>query len=151
LVENLRVAEEIGMRGELIDVALTFKILCTKYLEDMVKHAGHEDEDEGMAQVFTISEEDRQLSCYDAKYDKYINNVDDSVFPGIEGNLVTHPYCTDYMYLASNMNKNYLKNNKIESRKMLMDEENYELVNIFTRCAFILTDGGLDSAKTLDY
>ena len=49
------------------------------------------------------------------------------------------------------MNKNYLKNNKIESRKMLMDEENYELVNIFTRCAFILTDGGLDSTKTLDY
>jgi|FLMP01.2.fsa_nt_emb hypothetical protein len=40
LVENLKVAEEIGMRGELIDVALTFKILCTKYLEDMVKHAG---------------------------------------------------------------------------------------------------------------
>jgi hypothetical protein len=32
LVENLNKAEEIGMRGEVIDVALTFKILCTNKL-----------------------------------------------------------------------------------------------------------------------
>ena len=39
----------------------------------------------------------------------------------------------------------------VESRKQLMDEESYRLVNIFTRCAFILSDGGVDANYELDY
>jgi len=32
LVDNIAIAKRIGMRGEVIDIALTFKALCTKFL-----------------------------------------------------------------------------------------------------------------------
>ena len=36
LVENIDIAKKIGMRGEVIDVAVTLKALCTKLLQEMV-------------------------------------------------------------------------------------------------------------------
>lgn len=38
LVENIEIAKKIGMRGEVIDVAVTLKALCTKLLQEMVKN-----------------------------------------------------------------------------------------------------------------
>ena len=45
LVENIAIAKKIGMRGEVIDLAVTLKALCTKFLQEMLKNAGNEDEE----------------------------------------------------------------------------------------------------------
>lgn len=44
LVDNIAIAKQIGMRGEVIDVAVTLKALCTKFLQEMVQNAGNEEE-----------------------------------------------------------------------------------------------------------
>jgi len=49
------------------------------------------------------------------------------------------------MKVAMYMNLRHLEKQMTESRKQLMDEESYRLVTIFTRCAFILSDGGVDA------
>ena len=36
LVENLNKAKDIGMRGEVIDMATTLKVLCVKLLQEML-------------------------------------------------------------------------------------------------------------------
>lgn len=45
LVENIAIAKRIGMRGEVIDVAITLKALCTKFLQEMLQNANNEEED----------------------------------------------------------------------------------------------------------
>lgn len=45
LVDNIEIAKRIGMRGEIIDVAVTLKALCTKFLQEMIQNANHEEED----------------------------------------------------------------------------------------------------------
>ena len=47
LVENLKKAKEIGMRGEVIDIATTLKALCVKLLQEMLaKTSNSDDEDD---------------------------------------------------------------------------------------------------------
>jgi len=47
LVQNLQQAKQIGMRGEVIDLATTLKALCTKLLQEMLsKPQRSDDEDE---------------------------------------------------------------------------------------------------------
>ncbi len=36
LVDNIAIAKRIGMRGEVIDIAITLKALCTKFLQEML-------------------------------------------------------------------------------------------------------------------
>ena len=108
----------------------------------MLKSGSEEDEDDDMQAVFTLREDDRNRTVYDTAYDTYIDAPDDTIIPGIEPNLAMHPFVTDYLKLAMDMNIRHLEKQMTDSRKLLMDEESYRLVNIFTRCAFLLTDGG---------
>ena len=94
--------------------------------------------------MFTLGEDDRNRNVYDPAYDEHIE-APDELIPGIEPNLAMHPFATDYMKVAMDMNLRHLEKQMTESRKQLMDEESYRLVTIFTRCAFILSDGGIDA------
>ena len=51
----------------------------------------------------------------------------------------------------SNLNLNFTKKNHALARRALADEETYSLLNIYTRCSFMLTDGGTDSFKSLAF
>ena len=84
-----------------------------------------------------MKEEDLRRSIYDAYYDKYIEYEDKNLTTELEPNLALHPYKTDYVNI-SGLNLYYLKKNLAVSRKMLSEEETYSLLNIYTRCAFIL-------------
>ena len=64
--------------------------------------------------------------------------------------MALHPYKTDYLNIAS-LNINYLKKNMALSRKLLAEEETYSLLNIYTRCAFILCDNRQESNKSLEF
>ena len=46
LVDNLRKAKEIGMRGEVIDIATTLKALCVKLLQEMLAKTSNSDEED---------------------------------------------------------------------------------------------------------
>lgn len=59
-----------------------------------------------------------------------------------------HPYNTDYIKI-SNLNLNYAKKNMTESRKILYDDEAYPIINVQTRSAFLLSNGGSDASKSL--
>lgn len=96
LVENIEIAKKIGMRGEVIDVAVTLKALCTKLLQEMVKNQANNSEDEDEKnEVFMLKEEDLRCSVYDPKYIKY-SDIEDAAKLGLasnlEANLAYHPY-----------------------------------------------------------
>ena len=61
-----------------------------------------------------------------------------------------HPYKADYLAMAS-LNHNYVRKNKLLSRKMLVDEESYSLINIYVRCEFLLSDAQPESSKSLAF
>ena len=67
LVENLNKAKDIGMRGEVIDIATTLKVLCVKLLQEMlVKKQDSDEEDDPTKQVFMLKEDDLRRSVYDS-------------------------------------------------------------------------------------
>lgn len=45
LVENISIAKKIGMRGEVIDIAVLLKALCSKFLQEMLQNAGTDEEE----------------------------------------------------------------------------------------------------------
>ena len=154
LVDNLAEAKKIGMRGEVIDIATTLKALCTKLLQEMLqKTSNSDDEDDPTQQVYVLKEEDLNHSVYDSKYDKYIEwleHHDAQLSSDLEPILAQHPFKADYLKM-SNLNLNFAKKNHAASRRALVDEEAYSLLNIYTRCSFMLTDGGADSFKSLAF
>ena len=67
LVENLNKAKDVGMRGEVIDIATTLKVLCVKLLQEMlVKKQDSDEEDDPTKQVFMLKEDDLRRSVYDS-------------------------------------------------------------------------------------
>ena len=152
LVDNLQKAKKIGMRGDLIDIATTLKALCTKLLQEMLARttANTDEEDDPMKQVFMLKEEDLRRSVYDSYYDNQVGLVDLTLSTELEPNLALHPFKCDYLAMAA-ININYLKKNMALSRKFLVDEETYSLLNVYTRCAFLLSDGKPDSSKSLEF
>lgn len=143
------------MRGEVIDIAITLKALCTKLLQEMVSQAPRDDEETSIeAQMYILREEDKR-SVFDSKYDQYIacKNLDGFNLPlviDLEPELALHPYNTDYIKITT-LNLNYARKNMTESRKLLYEDELYPLINAHTRAAFILSDGYPDSGKNLHF
>lgn len=151
LVDNLKKAKEIGMRGEVIDIATTLKALCIKLLQEMLaKTSNSDEEDDPSKQVFMMKEEDLRRSVYDPYYDRYIELEDGSLSTDLEPNIAMHPFRCDYLNIAG-LNLNYLKKNMQLSRKLLAEEETYSLLNIYTRCAFILCDSQQESSKSPEF
>ena len=155
LVESLNRAKELGMRGEVIDIATTLKALCTKLLQEMVSQAPKDEEDnDDSHQKYILREEDKK-SVFDPKYFEYISkksleDYDLNMALDLEPNLGLHPYQTDYMKLAL-LNLNYAKRNMDDSRKVLYEEEIYPIINVHTRAAFLLADGRPESSKSLQF
>ena len=116
LVENLKKAKEIGMRGEVIDIATTLKALCVKLLQEMLaKTSNSDDEDDPTKQAFILKEEDLRRSVYDSYYDRFIDYEDKNLSTELEPNMALHPYRTDYLNIAG-LNLNYLRKNMTKSR-----------------------------------
>jgi len=58
------------MRGEVIDLAMTLKALCTKLLQEMLskpQKSDDEDEDDPNTEMYIFQDEDKR-SVYDSKY-----------------------------------------------------------------------------------
>lgn len=73
LVENWNRAKQIGMRGEIIDIAELLKKLCTLLLQEMMTQTPtSEEENEIDSQMYILREEDKR-SVFDAKYDEFIS------------------------------------------------------------------------------
>ena len=151
LVENLNKAKNIHMRGEVIDIANTLKVLSMKLLKEMLaKTSNSDDEEDPTKQVFMLKEDDLRRSVYDTYYDRFIEFEDRNLSTELEPNMALHPYRTDYLSIAS-LNLNYVRKNMTLSRKLISEEETYSLINIYTRCAFILSDNKQESSKSLEY
>lgn len=86
LVENISIAKKIGMRGEVIDVAVLLKALCSKFLQEMLQNAGTDEEELNQDQVYMLKEDDLQRSVFDAKYSKYADQQEFEQL-GITGEL----------------------------------------------------------------
>ena len=73
LVENLEIAKKIGMRGEVIDLAITLKALCIKFLQEMLQNAENllDEENEDSKEIYMLKEDDLHRSVFDQKYIKY--------------------------------------------------------------------------------
>ena len=85
LVENLKKAKDIGMRGEVIDIATTLKALCVKLLQEMLARTSQSDEeDDPTKQVFMLKEEDLRRSVYDQSYDRFIDLEDKNLSTELE-------------------------------------------------------------------
>lgn len=104
--------------------------------------------------MYILREEDKR-SVYDPKYYEFYGiftlekfNLGFSV--DLEPNLGIHPYNTDYIKL-SNLNQVYCRKNMTESRKLLYEDETYPIINVHTRAAFLLSDGGSDSSRSLHF
>ena len=87
---------------------------------------------------------------YDESYDRFVDKPDQNLSTELEQNLALHPYKADYLAMAS-LNHNYVRKNESLSRKMLVDEETYSLINIYVRCSFLLSDGKPDSTRSLAF
>lgn len=110
-----------------------------------------DDETDPSKQVIMMKEEDLRRSVYDNYYDKFIDLEDKNLTTELEPNLALHPYKTDYINTAG-LNLYYLKKNLAVSRKLLSEEETYSLLNIYTRCAFILCGSAeQESHKSLEF
>ena len=97
-----------------------------------------------------MKEEDLRRSVYDSYYDRFIDYEDKNLSTELEPNMALHPYHTDYLNIAG-LNLNYLRKNMSLSRKLLQEEETYSLLNIYTRCAFILCDSKQESSKSYEF
>lgn len=116
----------------------------------VAKTTNSDEEDDPTKQVFMIKEEDLRRSVYDVYYDRFIDYEDKNLSTELEPNMALHPYRTDYLSIAG-LNLNYLRKNMALSRKLLQEEETYSLLNIYTRCAFILCDSHQESSKSLEF
>lgn len=152
LFEKLRAAKEIGMRGDLIDLARTLYLLAEKTLGEMRGHENLEIHDDDDDAIYDVADEDRPLNVYDGRLDKYIDKDarDLGLTVEVEPHLGLHPYNTNYLKLA-NLNINFVKKNLFEAKRFLKDEENYAFRNIFERCSVLLSDGGQASEECLTY
>ena len=151
LVDNLKKAKDIGMRGELIDIATTLKALCVKLLQEMLaKTSNSDEEDDPAKQVFMMKEENLRRSVYDSYYDRFIDFEDKYFTTELEPNMALHPYRCDYLNIAG-LNLNYLKKNITLSHKLLSEEQTYSLLNIYIRCTFVLCDNRQDSSKSPEF
>ena len=67
LVENLEIAKKIGMRGEVIDLAITLKALCIKFLQEMLQNAENllDEENEDSKEIYMLKEDDLHRSVFD--------------------------------------------------------------------------------------
>ena len=73
LVENWNRAKQIGMRGEIIDIAELLKKLCTLLLQEMMTQTPTSEEENDIdSQMYILREEDKR-SVFDAKYDEFIS------------------------------------------------------------------------------
>jgi len=104
--------------------------------------------------MYILREEDKR-SVYDPKYNEFFGlrtldqfNLGFSV--DLEPNLGLHPFNTDYIKLT-NLNLNYARKNMTESRKVLYEDETYPMINVHTRAAFLLSDGGSNSSKSIHF
>jgi hypothetical protein len=92
-----------------------------------------------------------QCSVFDPKYQKYANQIDYKklgITSELEPQLAYHPLVADYIKIAA-LNLAYTKKNLTVSRKLVHDEETYGTVNVYTRSAYLLSDGLPDMAKNL--
>ena len=113
-------------------------------LSEMKSKVNNEEgSDDEIETIYEINEDERPINVYDEAYDRYIGMKQDSlgVTTDIEINLATHPYSTNYLWIA-NMNLNYVKKNLFEAKLYLKDEESYAFRNIFERCNVLLSDAG---------
>ena len=65
-------AKRIGMRGEVIDVAVTLKMMRNNLLQEMQNRSGQSDEEEDPMILGPASgafEDDKTMNVYDEKYD----------------------------------------------------------------------------------
>lgn len=97
-----------------------------------------------------MKEEDLRRSVYDSYYDRFVEYEDKNLSTELEPNIALHPYRTDYLSIAG-LNLNYLKKNMALSRRLISEEETYSLLNIYTRCAFLLFDLKRDFSKSLEF
>ena len=73
LVENWNRAKQIGMRGEIIDIAELLKKLCTLLLQEMMTQTPTSEEENDIdSQMYILREEDKR-SVFDPKYDEFIS------------------------------------------------------------------------------
>lgn len=153
LFEKLREAKEIGMRGDLIDIARTLYLLAEKTLKEMRGHENaivQSDDDEDA--IYDVAEEDRPSNVFDERLDKYIDMdfKELGLTVEVEAHLGLHPYRANYLQIA-NLNINFVRKNLFEARRFLKDEENYAFRNIFERCSVLLSDAGMASEESLTY
>jgi len=98
-----------------------------------------------------VLREKDQCSVFDPKYQKYSNQIGYEklgITSELEPQLAYHPLVADYIKIAA-LNLAYTKKNLTVSRKLVYDDETYGTVNVYTRCAYLLSDGLPDMAKNL--
>lgn len=150
LESALSEAKRIGMRGEVLDIAVTLKMLRDNFLTEMQnKTGGSDDEGQGLGDEFQLDfyDEDKTMNVYDEKYEGYLSLTAEELgmTSEVEPNLGFHPLCTDYLKV-SNLNVNYVRKCLKEAQKFLKDEESYAYRNIFDRCYFLLCDATEEEA-----
>lgn len=59
-------AKRIGMRGEILDIAFTLKMLRNNLLQEMQSKTNNSDDEEDP--MFELYDEDKTLNVYDEKY-----------------------------------------------------------------------------------
>lgn len=97
LDNGLNEARRIGMRGEIIDIAVTLKMLRNNFLTEMQNKSANSD-DEGPAgedqQQLEFYDEDKTMNVYDEKYDVYIDMEPEELglTSEVEPNLGFHPF-----------------------------------------------------------
>ena len=113
-------AKRIGMRGEIIDVAITLKMIRNNLLQEMQNRTGNSDDEEDPQFMFfgvqNGIEEDKTMNVYDEKYDQFIDMPleDLGLTTEVEPNLAMHPYSTNYLFITQ-MNVNYVRKNLKEA------------------------------------
>lgn len=110
-------AKRIGMRGEVIDVAITLKMMRNNLLQEMQSRAAQSEEEDGDALAIGAAfEEDKSTNVYDDKFDQYVDMPLEELglTSEVEANLGVHPYNTNYIVVA-NLTVNYIRKNLKEA------------------------------------
>ncbi len=118
----LQEAKRIGMRGEVIDVAITLKMMRNNLLQEMQNRTGQSDEEEDAAMLLYggtsggFGEDDKITNVYDEKFDQYIEISAEELglTSEVEPHLAYHPYSTNYLSMSL-LNVNYVKKNLKEA------------------------------------
>lgn len=125
----LQEAKRIGMRGEVIDVAVTLKMMRNNLLQEMQNRSGQSDEEEDPAGMMLYGgasggfgggvggdDDKTTMNVYDEKYDQYIEMSAEELglTSEVEPHLGYHPYSCNYL-LISLLNVNYVRKNLKEA------------------------------------